>query len=68
MRGGIKGLVLCGGGAAEAGGFFRGVGGGLEGEDGGGVGGGLVFSGENGGGEGWRRWRVVCGGGEVKRV
>lgn len=23
-----------------------------------------MFSGENGGGEGWRRWRVVCGGRE----
>lgn len=68
MRGGIKGLVI-GGGAAEAGGgggFFRGVGGGFEVEDGGGGGGGggVVFSGENGSGEGWRRWRVVCGGGE----
>lgn len=24
----------------------------------------MVFPGENGGGEGWRSWRVVCGGGE----
>lgn len=62
MRGGIKELIGCEAKeAGESGGFFGGVGGGFVGGDGGKGSRGIVFSDKDGGGEGWQRWRVMCG-------